>query len=376
MSNDYFNFSSASLVRFTTAKAGDVANQFAAVNAGFNKLPDARVMREARNLYIEAAGSANVLTGTMPHTALASYIAGLVVNVKIASNNTGPVTINIDSLGAKAVLNVGGGALGANDLVAGAVVSMKYNGTAFTVDSTASAASVASSTAVAAAAAASASASAAAASAITAANNAASVGFTLSSTSTFAGKTFNLTSNTLVTTLAQINSAVSDADLVSLAGAETLTNKTVNLTSNTLVGTLAQFNTACSDADFASIAGSETLTNKTLTAPAISNPVMTGAPVEDIFNITDGASVDLNPANGTIQFWTLGANRTATAASFIDGQSMTLYVADGAAYSVTWPSVVWAGGSAPTLPTSGYATIVLAKANSVLRGYSAGDVAS
>ncbi len=44
----------------------------------------------------------------------------------------------------------------------------------------------------------------------------------------------------------------------------TFTNKTINLTSNTLVGTLAQFNTACSDADFASLAGSETLTNKTI----------------------------------------------------------------------------------------------------------------
>jgi hypothetical protein len=51
----------------------------------------------------------------------------------------------------------------------------------------------------------------------------------------------------------------------------TFTNKTINLSSNTLTGTLAQFNTACSDADFASLAGSENLTNKTLTTPTIAS---------------------------------------------------------------------------------------------------------
>ena len=54
-----------------------------------------------------------------------------------------------------------------------------------------------------------------------------------------------------------------------LTGTETLTNKTINLTSNTITGTLAQFNTALSDANFVSIAGTETLTNKTLTSPKI-----------------------------------------------------------------------------------------------------------
>ena len=64
----------------------------------------------------------------------------------------------------------------------------------------------------------------------------------------------------------------------------TLTNKTIDLASNTITGTLAQFNTACSNADFVSIAGTETLTNKTLTSPtintpSIASPTMTGTPV-------------------------------------------------------------------------------------------------
>lgn len=41
---------------------------------------------------------------------------------------------------------------------------------------------------------------------------------------------------------------------VTQTGIETLTNKTIALGSNTVSGTLAQFNTACSDADFASLA--------------------------------------------------------------------------------------------------------------------------
>jgi hypothetical protein len=48
------------------------------------------------------------------------------------------------------------------------------------------------------------------------------------------------------------------------AGTETLTNKTLALGSNTVSGTIAQFNTACTDADFVSLAGTETLTNKTI----------------------------------------------------------------------------------------------------------------
>lgn len=45
---------------------------------------------------------------------------------------------------------------------------------------------------------------------------------------------------------------------------DTLTNKTIALGNNTVSGTLAEFNTALTDADFASLAGSETLTNKTI----------------------------------------------------------------------------------------------------------------
>jgi hypothetical protein len=58
-------------------------------------------------------------------------------------------------------------------------------------------------------------------------------------------------------------------ELVQKAATQTLTNKTINLTSNTLTATLAQLNTAISDADVSTIDGTETLTNKTLASPVV-----------------------------------------------------------------------------------------------------------
>jgi hypothetical protein len=115
---------------------------------------------------------------------------------------------------------------------------------------------------------------------------------------------------------------------------------------------------------------SQTLTNKTLT-----NMVFDGDYTEEIFTITDGSSVDLDPSNGTVQLWTLGANRSPTATGFGSGQSMTLMIDDGSAYAITWPSVTWKtdGGTAPVLNTTGYTVVQLWKVSTVLYGARVGD---
>jgi len=56
------------------------------------------------------------------------------------------------------------------------------------------------------------------------------------STDTLTNKSISFGSNTVTSTLAQLNTAVSDADVASLAGTETLTNKTISIASNTLTG--------------------------------------------------------------------------------------------------------------------------------------------
>ena len=158
---------------------------------------------------------------------------------------------------------------------------------------------------------------------------------TLTDTQTLTNKTLALGSNTVSGTLAQFNTAVTDADLVSLAGAETLTNKTINLSSNTLTGTTAQFNTALSDGDFATLAGTETLTNKTLTSPTLTTPIL-GTP-------TSG-----NLANCT--FPTLNQNTTGTAA----GLSSTLVVGSGGTGATTLTGVLKGNGtSAISAATAG-----------------------
>ncbi len=130
------------------------------------------------------------------------------------------------------------------------------------------------------------------------------------------------------------------------------------------------------------LTGSETLTNKTLTAPAISTPTFTGTPIEDVYAITDGAAFEIDPANGSIQTITLGANRTPKGTNFTNGQSVTLAIDDGTAYTLTWTDatfggsgVKWAGGTAPTLGTTGYTWITLTKIGGQVYGFSAGNTA-
>jgi hypothetical protein len=78
--------------------------------------------------------------------------------------------------------------------------------------------------------------------------------------------------------------------LVGRATTDTLTNKSISFGSNTITSTLAQLNTAVSDADVASLAGSETLTNKTLTSPVINTPTgitKTDVGLANVDNTTD-----------------------------------------------------------------------------------------
>jgi hypothetical protein len=70
---------------------------------------------------------------------------------------------------------------------------------------------------------------------------------------------------------------------------DTLTNKSIALGSNTVTGTIAQFNTALSDADFATLAGTETFTNKTLTSPKINEDVVLTATATEL-NYVDGVT--------------------------------------------------------------------------------------
>lgn len=130
--------------------------------------------------------------------------------------------------------------------------------------------------------------------------------------------------------------------VVGTTDAQTLTNKTVALGSNTVSGTLAQFNTAVTDADLASLAGTETFTNKTLTSPTLTSPTVSG---------TTGGTGTWGSSGGVS---TSGSVTSSAAVSLVNGaREIILGYAGSGGLSIgnnggaTHPNgmVLWANGS-------------------------------
>jgi hypothetical protein len=188
------------------------------------------------------------------------------------------------------------------------------------------------------------------------------------------------TSPTLVTPTLGVASATSlnkvtitaPATGSTLTIAEGSTLATSGSFSTTLTATGTTTVTLPTTGTLATLAGTETFTNKTLTSP-----IMIGTLLEDVFTITDAAGFAIDPTNGSIQLITLGASRTPTQANWDAGEGITLMVNDGTAFTITWTTigVVWVGGVAPTLATTGYTVIELWKVSTTIYGALVGSVA-
>ncbi len=115
------------------------------LNMGGNKLKNGKtatlvgdfpIVSDTQNsvqTFVTSTGSANayVLTLTPPP---AAYVAGQKFTFKANFANTGAATVNVNSLGAKAINNIAGStALVANDIIVDQIVTIQYDGTQFQV---------------------------------------------------------------------------------------------------------------------------------------------------------------------------------------------------------------------------------------------------
>jgi hypothetical protein len=136
---------------------------------------------------------------------------------------------------------------------------------------------------------------------------------------------------------------------------------------------IATFLATPSSANLASAVTGETGTGALVfgTAPALSNPTVTSY-TETVYALS-GTAID--PANGTIQTKTLGANTTFTE-SLADGQSVVLML-NPVTYTVTWPTMTWinvaGSGSSPTLEASSTNVVVIWQVGSTVYGNWAGS---
>lgn len=93
-----------------------------------------------------------------------------------------------------------------------------------------------------------------------------------------------------------------------------------------------------------------TATNTALTTPTVTNPTVTNY-VETLYSANTGTAITVDLANGTVQKLTLTGNATITMPTATAGKSFVIMLKQDAtgSRSVTWSTVVWPAGTAPTI---------------------------
>lgn len=134
---------------------------------------------------------------------------------------------------------------------------------------------------------------------------------------------------------------------------------------------VATFLATPSSANLAAAVTGETGTGALVfgTTPTLVEPVITGTITEDVFALSDAATITVDPANGSIQYVTLaGTARTLSFTNMIDGEAITLMINDGTAGTITtWNATfVNNGGAAPTLSTTGFTVVSVWRVNAVV----------
>jgi hypothetical protein len=133
MSTDYYVYSDT-LTPHTTARSADVGTEFTALTTGLAKLPTEIELKLGTAHYGTEAGAADAYVVTLPYTP-AAYVAGMLLTFIATTANTGASTVNVNSLGAVTIKRFDGTTPDAGDIGTGKMVSMRYDGTNFVLQS-------------------------------------------------------------------------------------------------------------------------------------------------------------------------------------------------------------------------------------------------
>lgn len=106
--------------RHTGVSNGTARDQYAAVGQ----------LQDNTATVVGSVSGVDTITGSLT-PALAAYVTGMAVVLFPAGTNTGAATLNLNSLGAKNIVNVLGASVGAGTLRTGNPAFLVYNGTSF-----------------------------------------------------------------------------------------------------------------------------------------------------------------------------------------------------------------------------------------------------
>jgi hypothetical protein len=126
MTNPYYNHTDGVPVSNTRGASPAMRAEFDLVQAGFERFPALGPFYAGTTSYGVDTGTLNAYAFAL-NSAINAYTDGMDLSFKAASSNTGPVTVNINGLGAKAMTRGDGAALLAGDIVAGQIVEIHYS---------------------------------------------------------------------------------------------------------------------------------------------------------------------------------------------------------------------------------------------------------
>ena len=127
MTNDYFNHVTNVIEEGIRALAAQVNTIATEQSLGFDKLPTLDQFKYSTSNYAVDTGAADAYVVTLPFSVAPFALTdGLLVRFKAVNANTGASTLNLNALGAKAIVRADTTALVADEIAAASPVELQY----------------------------------------------------------------------------------------------------------------------------------------------------------------------------------------------------------------------------------------------------------